>query len=73
MKNRLNDSEKYSLEEESKNSSSYTESDRKVWAKQQSTDPGDEEFFSTSINLIDFKIVSLVGKGSFSKVYLVQK
>ena len=43
------------------------------WARQQSNTKGDEEFFSTSINLIDFEIISLIGKGSFSKVYLVQK
>ncbi|CAI2369862.1 unnamed protein product [Moneuplotes crassus] len=70
--NRLNDSDKYSLEEDLK-SSSYTETDRLLWARQQSENPGDVEFFSTSINLIDFNIIALVGKGSFSKVHLVQK
>ena len=39
----------------------------------QSLDPGDESYYSTSINLIDFEIKAMIGRGSFSKVYLVKK
>lgn len=31
------------------------------------------EHFSTTINKQDFKILKVIGRGSFGKVYLVQK
>ncbi len=35
--------------------------------------PGEEELYSKSINLNHFDIVKVIGRGSFGKVYLVQK
>ena len=35
--------------------------------------PGEEELYSKSININHFKIVRVIGRGSFGKVYLVQK
>jgi serine/threonine protein kinase len=54
-------------------SRTFTIEDRSKWAASQTSDPGDEQFFSKKINLIDFERLRLVGKGSFSKVYLVKK
>ena len=35
--------------------------------------PGEEELYSKSININHFNIVKVIGRGSFGKVYLVQK
>lgn len=35
--------------------------------------PGEEELYSKTINLNHFEIVKVIGRGSFGKVYLVQK
>lgn len=53
--------------------SSVTDEEREAWIESQWSEPGDENFFSKKINLLDFNIEYLVGTGSFSKVYLVKK
>ena len=52
---------------------SFTSQEREAWIASQWSEPGDESFFTKSINLVDFQVISVVGHGSFSKVYLVRK
>ena len=52
---------------------SFTSEEREAWIASQCSEPEDQNFYSKSINLIDFKVESVVGHGSFSKVYLVRK
>lgn len=35
--------------------------------------PGEEDLYSKTININHFEIVKVIGRGSFGKVYLVQK
>ena len=52
---------------------SFTKEDRETWALSQVENKEESEFFTKTINLIDFDILKMVGRGSFSKVYLVKK
>ena len=54
-------------------SSSISKEDRAKWVKSQSLIPDEAKFFSSEINLIDFQTIKLIGRGGYSKVYLVWK